>query len=570
MTATTTANTLSVLLAVSATTTMLVSAEQAPKELPWSAEKCAELGYSEKFDACAEIEFCEGDAYGGGYNGGRLLNRQLRAMDSMEMYGEGQNEGEVEVWDEDVYYDENGNSITEDVEVGLYVEDEGAGRPATFGWRIPGEACAWPGPLIRMSRGKRYGLFVSGSGNEETITNIHTHGLHVPGHGNADDVTRSVSGSDVIIYEYHIPSYHMGGTHWYHSHWHHNSEHHVGGGAFGMLIVDDGENVGEGVDAGVEAFLSNEKILIASNHEDIYGPWIVNGVQREQYDFNVDEWYRLRILIVNLDDHSSSRTISFGDECEAHAIAHDGMFRFQVPAAASQTTFSIGDASRLDVAIRCSSDSTISIYDEVVASIKTSSGNTNSLPSPFTSSGEAWSSTRPGYLVDLRDVEADGAFSIKLDETNINEVQYSLEKPLCAGGTDFKFDTIQEWTLSLAYHPFHLHIYPMQVVSQNGECGENHEYGEYYDTITIKHSYRRLYTRKMGKCKVRLAFRDVGGKTLMQCHVFKHGDQGSMAFIHVVGGPAQENEPRVHKCASEPCDEPVNIPLCEGGSAEDY
>lgn len=437
------------------------------------------------------------------------------------------------------------------------------GRRATFGWRIAGSGeCTWPGPTIRMNRGKTYGLFVRGSGNEDTVTNIHTHGLHVPGHGNADDVTRSVKGMDVIIYEYHIPSYHMGGTHWYHAHWHHNSEKHVGGGAFGMLIVEDGSNVGDGVDAGVDAFLKNEKIFIASNHEDVWGSFIVNGVEEgiEAYNFRTDEWYRLRILTVNLDDHSSSRTVSFGEECETYAIAHDGIFRFEVPAPEAQKDFSIGDASRLDVAIRCAFDSAISINGQKVATIKAGPPLKKSVvPSPFKSSieGESWSSTRPEYLADLRGITHYQSFSFKVDETNINGQQYSLNDPFCPGGGDVEYGSIFEWEMNLAYHPLHLHIYPMQVVSENNECGDNHEYGEFYDTITLNNEQGRKH------CKVRIAFVDVGGKTLMQCHVFKHGDQGAMLFFNVVGGPQQPDEPRVHKCASGLCDEPVTIAKCK-------
>mmetsp|Transcript_7797 Transcript_7797/g.11518 ORF Transcript_7797/g.11518 Transcript_7797/m.11518 type:complete len:605 (+) Transcript_7797:150-1964(+) len=591
------------------TTFALVSAERKPAELQWSSQKCRDLGHgNDRFDECAEIEFCETEG-NGGYRRRLHQNRHLlrgkRSLHMMEEEEENVPEvvyDGVEMWaqpkessteeygdpntyemmeeeDEVVYdsfglYDEGGNFVAESME---YDESEeyyesfegggGGGRYATFGWRIPGGECTWPGPTMRMSRGKTYGLFVRGSGNEDTVTNIHTHGLHIPGHGNADDVTRTVSGSDVIIYEYHIPTYHMGGTHWYHAHWHHHSEQFVGGGAFGMLIVEDGSNVGTGVDAGVEAFLKNEKIFIASNHEDIYGPFIVNGVEGdlESYDFNSDEWYRLRILTVNLNPNTSSRTISFGDECQAYAIAHDGIFRFEVPARTAQNDFSIGDASRLDVAIRCALDSTISINDETVATIKAGQPSTKSVvPSPFKSSieGQSWSSTRPDYLADLRDAITYDTYELKLDETNINQQTYSLEKPLCLGHSDVQYGSIYEWELRLSYHPLHLHIYPMQVVSENNECGENHEYGEFYDTITISNE-------GMGRsrCKVRIAFVDVGGKTLMQCHLFKHGDQGAMAFFHVVGGPTQPDEPRVHECASGLCDEPVSIPLCSSGES---
>merc|ERR1719350_1145581 len=42
-----------------------------------------------------------------------------------------------------------------------------------------------------------------------------------------------------VRYQYDIPEDHMGGTHWYHPHYHASTALQTGGGAMGMIIIDD-------------------------------------------------------------------------------------------------------------------------------------------------------------------------------------------------------------------------------------------------------------------------------------------------------------------------------------------
>ena len=41
--------------------------------------------------------------------------------------------------------------------------------------------------------------------NVGMATNLHTHGLHLPGTGNGDDVTREVRPGECIFYQYELP-----------------------------------------------------------------------------------------------------------------------------------------------------------------------------------------------------------------------------------------------------------------------------------------------------------------------------------------------------------------------------
>jgi hypothetical protein len=88
-------------------------------------------------------------------------------------------------------------------------------------------------------------------------------------------------------------------------------------------------------------------------------------------------------------------------------------------------------------------------------------------------------------------------------------------------------DGIQEWSLRGATkHPFHLHIYHVQVI---GDCGD-YEDGEYYDVIA-------------GNCDIRFDLNQetssvYEGRTIFHCHILEHEDQGAMAWADIIGGLA--------------------------------
>lgn len=562
-----------------------------PNTLTWSSIRCDELGYGGKFDYCAELEFCEGeDEQGSNYRERRQLLR--RGYSEMEEIGDSVSEEESsDLLTEETntsHFQESFESVGGDFLENLKENTADAttntssttrkGRKGLYGWRVRGEdECVWPGPLIRLERGRSYGLLVSNAVSSQE-TNLHTHGLHVAGHGNADDVTRRIGPGDVLLYNYTIPSHHMGGTHWYHSHAHPYTEKQVTGGAFGMLIVEDGEQVmdTDTEDDDVRRFLNNERLLILSNNHNNHD-WVASVVGSPEDDnneltLNPNEWYRVRILMVNTDPNADVESVSLdADHCEVRAIAHDGVLRFEVPSSEIKSDYQLSLSSRLDVALRCQSGpSEIKVDNQFVTTIRLATSSppdaeTATLPvSPFVQGDRSWSSRRPPYLSDWRNATTvDHRWSVRMDETNINDRTYSPTTPLCDKyHRDFEYGDLQEWTVRTSSHPFHLHGQPFQIYDD--ECGSAHEPGEYYDTLAAD-----------SKCKVRMRFLDVAGRTTMHCHVYRHGDSGSMAFINVVNTkdnitgaiPIQPEEPRVHTCVSDAeghCDQPLRPESCPG------
>ena len=83
---------------------------------------------------------------------------------------------------------------------------------------------------------------------------------------------------------------------------------------------------------------------------------------------------------------------------------------------------------------------------------------------------------------------------------------------------------IEEWTIvntSPMDHPFHLHVWPMQVI----EIGSHPvETPIWQDVVNVPaHSQSR----------VRIAFEDFTGTAVYHCHILDHEDNGMMGVVSV-------------------------------------
>jgi hypothetical protein len=117
-------------------------------------------------------------------------------------------------------------------------------------------------------------------------------------------------------------------------------------------------------------------------------------------------------------------------------------------------------------------------------------------------------------------------FVIKLGFDYVHDQKWDPEIPL---GT-IAYDQVHEWTLQqTSRHPFHIHLYHMQVVTPGG-CGA-YEEGEWYDTISAPEN-----------CTVRFLTADFGQMCVLHCHVLFHQDAGSMAWVDVTGSNMPRND----------------------------
>jgi len=96
----------------------------------------------------------------------------------------------------------------------------------------------------------------------------------------------------------------------------------------------------------------------------------------------------------------------------------------------------------------------------------------------------------------------------------VNGVAYNGEVMV-----QMKVDTLQEWTLGGAEHPFHMHTNHFQVI----EHGQSDDFvpGEWYDGVPAD-GLIRFYTDRFT------------GTLVLHCHHLEHEDEGMMAKIEIV------------------------------------
>jgi len=267
-----------------------------------------------------------------------------------------------------------------------------------------------PGPTIRVRPGEQLVMRVRnnlGANFEQhsfsdpctdqfcdvNTTNLHTHGLHVSprceeGEDCQDDIFVHILPGGEQLYNFSLPANHMAGTHWYHPHNHHSTASQAGGGAHGMLIVDDpfgslpeqyarmaekqlvitcidlrsptfsGDVEAQGE---IEELSSGDlwKFFGATMGGDgeyvALGPGaviaLVNGLYIPEMDIEDAQWNRFRLLYAATRLTLSLRPISDDAYCELQLLAKDGVYLHEMPRTID--TVYLASGNRADVAIRC-------------------------------------------------------------------------------------------------------------------------------------------------------------------------------------------------------------------------
>jgi len=438
-----------------------------------------------------------------------------------------------------------------------------------------GSTCSSPGPVIRMKAGVKYLVYltnaVSASTTDpiSTTTNVHTHGLHITGDGNGDNVGRMLPAglgtSQGLGFNWTIPSDHPSGTYWYHPHHHDSTRNQVGGGGYGVLIIEDIREDGvTSPDIPASVLTSNFKLWSNTNEKILMFSLgtvpLLNGADirtssiRQRVNILADQWYRFRIAVAVVMGRSSVLTVP--STCVARKVAQDGIWSNSVPAQAA-TSFYFTGASRSDIAIRCPAGTNTFTWGEISSSTKYSFNvvATAGIPNggtPFASDGiSTWSPIRAAHMQDMRNAQVSSIHTVKGSGSAIvwNNVAYSVEAPLTPQAAIMNYNQVYELRLEPnlnelgANHPLHLHVFPMQIIGvwENGQIvakdcrGDTADFTyklyEFYDTIKTSVS-------PANTCVVRIRTLGYGGKVMIHCHMLAHEDGGAMAYVMVNGGPA--------------------------------
>jgi FtsP/CotA-like multicopper oxidase with cupredoxin domain len=293
-----------------------------------------------------------------------------------------------------------------------------------------------------------------------------------------------------------------------------------------MFIVEENPELLDNVDAaskpGIQRWLNNELLLLASRTRLGHRG---NGLDPARYTVRVNEWYRLRIVGVEMDGNSWRLRMPFG--CTVLPVAHDGVWRFTVPGPPLGTEVRMTPAGRLDVAIRCTRRGPLQItaVSDVIASrtvaILNVTNGTNSEATPFTSTNGTWTPRRPTYLQDLSAGAPDQLYNITISSSTINGLNFAKNPNV---SEVLPYGSLQEWTIFNAAdpHSFHQHVHHFQVVDCAGFNA-----GEFYDTIQPNTSV---------PCTIRTRLNNYGGNMFVHCHTVLHSQAGAAKLFNIAGG----------------------------------
>jgi FtsP/CotA-like multicopper oxidase with cupredoxin domain len=413
-----------------------------------------------------------------------------------------------------------------------------------------------PGPTWVAKPGDK--ISVNFTNNLGESTNLHAHGLHISPEGNSDNVMLEIKAGEKFAYEYQLGADHPTGTSWYHPHLHGQAANQLFAGLYGAIIVED--------DGAVEA--NRERVLVISDIDfddngRILQPGmmalmmgregeriLVNGQETPEFETEIGALERWRIV-----NACSSRYLHL--HFAGAQIQVLGLDAQPHPKPVDTDELILAPGNRADVLAQLGTKPVEITFDSIVhpdtmtaptvgrkiATFKPTGATaamvagliapltalpslteaklaakrkfTLAMPDMMSGMGAMHGSGNMGGMNHSSgDMNMDGMFTINGEAFNHLKVN-----------TKVALGSVEEWTIvntSNMNHPFHLHVWPMQVVSVNGEPVKN---PVWQDVVDVRYQSETV---------VRINFEKFKGKTMYHCHILDHEDQGMMGIIEAV------------------------------------
>lgn len=405
-----------------------------------------------------------------------------------------------------------------------------------------------PSPTLRVRAGDVVNIELVN--NLDQVTNLHVHGLHVSPHGNGDNVFVFVDPGASFDYEYRLPPDHPPGVYWYHPHHHGRVADQIFAGLFGAIIVED--------PGPTTVAATRERVLVVSDTTlDGFGNIrpatgmdrmmgregeliLVNGQRNPQFSARPGERERWRIINACVARYLRLRL----DGQQLQLLGVD-LGRFQNPEGVDEILLTPGNRADLLV--------TTATGDSVMRSFYQDRGSMPGMMGPQLGTGNPANQPDGTALATLRvagepppalaDVPAHEGMGDLRSSTVAARRQLVLAAGMGMGSAGMmrftingrEFDeartdtavaagTVEEWTLtnrSPMDHPFHLHVWPMQIIEENGQALDS---VRWQDVVNVPAN---------GRVKVRIAFENFRGRSVYHCHILDHEDLGMMGVIEV-------------------------------------
>jgi FtsP/CotA-like multicopper oxidase with cupredoxin domain len=400
-----------------------------------------------------------------------------------------------------------------------------------------------PGPTLRLRPGDT--LRVELVNQMEEVTNLHVHGLHVSPEGNSDNIFLTVEPGRSQRYEYRLPDDHPPGVYWYHPHHHGTVADQVSGGLYGAIIVEEADAVAVDRDRVMvvsDMTLDSAGSLVRpSPLERMMGREgdlvLVNGRVAPRLEGRAGDRERWRLV-----NACTSRYLSLALPGQrARAVGRD-VGRLAEPVPLEDVVLAPGN--RLDVIVDLH-EGTSELTSRPVDRGGAMGGMMHGGPSagdrgPATlvrvraaAGGAVHSDAVPRAAAppDLRGADVSGrrAITFQMGMTGMrgggSPMSFTLDgEEFDPGRIDQRVrrGAVEEWTIhndSPLDHPFHLHVWPMQLLEADGRVIRD---PVWLDVVNVP---------ARGQVTVLVAFDDFAGRTVYHCHILDHEDLGMMGTV---------------------------------------
>ncbi|TDW29756.1 multicopper oxidase family protein [Cryobacterium psychrophilum] len=396
-----------------------------------------------------------------------------------------------------------------------------------------------PGPTLRVRAGDT--LSVSLRNGLTDPSNLHVHGLHVSPENNSDNMFVTVPAGESFDYQYDLPANHPPGVYWYHPHQHGFVTDQVFGGLFGAIIVEDPDPI----PADRERLLVVSDITISSagtvpaatSMEKMSGREgelvLVNGQLNPGMTARPGERERWRIV-----NASVSRYLRLRLDGQRMTLLGIDSGRFESARDVEEIVLAPGN--RADLLVTGASGTSVlrtlpydrgssggmmgggfsPATDDVALATLTVAGETADEPAaiPRQPTPRDLRSTTVTARRELVFAMGMGGMGGGMMTPTINGRVFDPSRD----DETVQFGSVEEWLLtntSPLDHPLHLHVWPMQIVEQDGQAVET---AIWQDVVNI---------RARSTTRVRIAFEDFSGRTVYHCHILDHEDAGMMGII---------------------------------------
>jgi FtsP/CotA-like multicopper oxidase with cupredoxin domain len=412
-----------------------------------------------------------------------------------------------------------------------------------------------PGPTLMVRAGDR--IAVSLQNRLSSPTNLHTHGLHVSPQGNSDNPLVRIRPGETFDYEFQLPDSHPPGVYWYHPHHHGLTADQVFGGLYGAIIVEDSDPI-ETVRERIliisdMSFDSSGQIAQATQMDRMAGreghTVLVNGQVNPELAAKPGERERWRVI-----NACTSRFLKLRLDGQKLQLLGKDSGRFRIPEPVDEVLLTPGN--RADLLVTASAGTSIlrtlaadrGSAGAMMGSSSSTDANLATLTVAGASAAAAPAVPHQSTPRDLRTAPLSGRRTLTfamgaggmgaggMGGGGMGGGGMAVGSGMMGFTIDGKsFDparvdtavaagAIEEWTLrntSPMDHPFHLHVWPMQIIEQSSQKTAT---PLWQDVVNVP---------ARGSVRVRIAFDDFTGKSVYHCHILDHEDNGMMGVIEV-------------------------------------